>query len=63
MTEKDLEVQRLRAENARLRHKLREAVQDLNEIIVNDELCRYCLYCDADCSPHGGNCIPKWRGL
>lgn len=63
MTEKDLEVQRLRAENTRLRHRLSEAILDINEILVEHELCAYCMYCDADCSPHGGNCVPKWRGL
>lgn len=63
MTEKDLEIQRLRAENARLRHKLNDAILDINAILVQREMCGYCAYCDADCSPHGGNCVPKWRGL
>ena len=63
MTEQDLKIQELRRENERLRTKLVSAVADLSEIIVNEELCRYCAYCDADCSPTGGNCVPKWRGL
>lgn len=70
MTEKDLEIQRLRydltmvqTENERLREKLKSALGDISAILADHSLCGYCLYCDADCSPHAGNCVPKWRGL
>lgn len=70
MTEKDLEIQRLRydlnaaqIENKRLREKLKSALWDISAILADHSLCGYCMYCDADCSPHGGNCVPKWRGL
>lgn len=63
MTEKDLEIQRLRAENASLRRKLSEAILDINAILVQREMCAYCMYCDADCRPGDGNCVPKWRGM
>lgn len=63
MTEKDLEIQRLRAENDRLRRKLREAILDINAILVEHSFCGYCMYCDADCRPGDGSCVPKWRGM
>lgn len=62
MTEKDLEIQRLRAENARLRHRLHMAITDLNIAMV-DSPCRVCANEDAECKPHGGNCVPVWRAL
>lgn len=63
MTEQDMKIQRLRQENERLHRKLAEAILDINEILIQKELCGYCIYCDADCSPGGGNCVPKWRGM
>lgn len=63
MTDQDLKIQELRRENERLRTKLVAAVADLSEIITNCELCRYCKYIDADCTPLNGKCVPVWRGM
>lgn len=56
MTEKDLEIQRLRAENQRLR-------RDLMLVMEYKMPCAVCAYLDTDdCMPGTHKCNPKWIG-
>lgn len=56
MTEKDLEIQRLRAENKRLR-------DDLRLVMQYNMPCAVCAYVDSDdCKPTTHKCNPKWIG-
>lgn len=63
MTEKDLEIQKLRQEIQRLKEMLRAALKDLDYVLCQYEMCAICAYADADCDPESGRCVPKWRGL
>lgn len=63
MTEADLELQKLRAQNAELKKTLKAALKDLDYVLVQYEMCAICAYADADCDPESGCCVPKWRGL
>ena len=56
MTEKDKELQELRAENKRLKEQIEAYVGEFR-------VCRFCMHVHEDCSPTGGECRPKWRGL
>jgi hypothetical protein len=56
LAEKDSEIQKLRAENERLRKLLMDYLDEFR-------LCRFCANIHADCSPTDGSCKPKWRGL
>ena len=46
----------LREENKRLREQIEAYVGEFR-------VCRFCANVHADCSPTGGECKPKWRGL
>lgn len=63
MTEQDLEIQKLRQQNAELKKTLKAALKDLDYVLCQFEMCQICAYADADCDPDAGQCIPKWRGL
>jgi hypothetical protein len=63
MTEQDLEIQKLRQQNAELKKTLKAALKDLDYCLVQFEMCQICAYADADCDPDAGQCKPKWRGL
>lgn len=63
MTELDLEVEKLRQQNAELKKTLKAALKDLDYCLVQFEMCQICAYADADCDPDAGQCAPKWRGL
>lgn len=56
MTEKDKEIQDLRAENQRLKRQIEDYVCEFR-------VCRFCKFVHADCTPTGGECHPKWGGL
>lgn len=56
MTEKDKEIQTLRAENKALRKLIERYVHEFR-------VCRFCKFKNADCSPTDGSCTPKWGGL
>lgn len=56
MTEKDKEIQELRAEVARLK-------TSMNEFVKIYRCCRLCKYMDRDCSPTGAECCPEWGGM
>ena len=64
MTEQDLEIQKLRQQNAELKKTLKAALKDLYYVLCQYEMCAICAYADSDCDPDTGDkCIPKWRGL
>ena len=63
MTEQDLEIQKLRQQNAELKKTLKAALKDLDYVLCQFEMCQICAYADADCDPDDGQCAPKWRGL
>lgn len=56
MTEKDKELNELRAENKRLKEQIEAYVGEFR-------VCRFCMHIHEDCSPTDGSCRPKWRGL
>lgn len=55
MTEKDRIIQKQTTHIARLEH-------ELQLIVESCQICRFCKYLDADCSPATTTCHPKWRG-
>ncbi len=56
MTELELKVQELRAENARLKRMIEEYVCEFR-------VCRFCKHLHGDCNPGTAECHPKWGGL
>ena len=46
----------LERENARL-------MRQIEGYVCEFRVCRFCAHIHEDCSPTGGNCRPKWRGL
>ena len=46
----------LEAENKRLREQIEGYVCEFR-------VCRFCANYHKDCTPTGGDCKPKWRGL
>ena len=63
MTEQDIELQKLRRNNADLTNTLKSALKDLDYVLCQYEMCAICAYADSDCDPESGKCVPKWRGL
>jgi len=55
MTEKDLEIQKLR-------ERLKEVEDQLKLMIEVYRACGFCKWLDADCSPTDGSCHPEWSG-
>lgn len=55
MTEKDRIIQKQSTRIALLE-------RELQLIVESCQICRYCKYLDADCSPATTTCHPKWRG-
>lgn len=56
MAEQDLEIQKLRAENERLKKLIMDYMGEFR-------LCRFCAHVHEDCSPTDATCKPKWGGL
>lgn len=57
MTEKDKELNELRAENKRLKEQIEAYVTEFR-------ICRFCTEIHSDCSPTDSrSCYPRWRGL
>jgi hypothetical protein len=56
MTDKDREIQWLRAENDRLK-------KQIERYVVEFRVCRFCKHMHEDCSPTGIECTPVWGGL
>lgn len=56
MTEKDKEIQELRAENQRLKRQIEDYVCEFR-------VCRLCSEVHSDCSPTDSSCHPRWGGL
>lgn len=56
MTQKDKIIQEQR-------HKIAELKEELKLIVESCQLCRFCKYIDADCSPRTPSCKPEWRGV
>ena len=59
MTERE----RLKAKVTELENEVTRLRKQIQDYVLEFRVCRFCAEIHGDCSPTGGNCHPKWRGL